>query len=296
MATVVGTLERMKRAVDRFDPQDPRDTAKIRKLERSIVRGYVYGSEHAAVSARFFVREGTMMEVEQKHLGVLMFRLDTGIETPDTVLVSLFFVALVAENVSAATRVAIRSAYGREGEAVLAWLRDGLHRLHRVLHPIGCTNSVTPGVTCLVTCAMRGHCYNLLKTEIYPLLVPKELYLDLDVDPTEEIRSVYFVITYDYNSDRRGRPAVYVVVTRLRHRQTLLNLLRYRFKVTRFYFLNHVLAGTGPATGYFATVQRLGWFYSREARAGVVACRGGQLPVVRLEKCFVDPGPVIEFS
>lgn len=284
----------MKREIDEIDPEDPFQVAKKQKIERAIVRGYVYGADHAAITARFFSRE-TLMEVEQKNLGLLMFRLDTGIEMPKTVLVSLFFVSMVAENVSAATKAVLRAAYGREGEAVLVWLRTGANRLHQIIHPLGCTNSITPGSTCLITCSMLGHSYNLLKTEIYPFVVPKELYLDLDGEGSEEIRFAYFVITYDYNSERQGRPSAFVAVTRVSHPHTLLDALRYRFRVSRFFFLNNTVSGYGQSNGCLGTLQRLGWFCSRDARSGVVACRGGQLPVLRLEKFYVDLGPLVEF-
>lgn len=287
----------MKREVMQMDPEDPYQVAKMRKLERAIVRGYVYGADHAAITARFFVREG-LVEIEHTNLGLLMFRLDTGIEMPSTVLVSLFFVCQVAENVSAATKAALKAAYGTEGAAILSWMRDGATRLHKVIHPLGCTNSVTPGATCLITCAMKGHSYNLLKTEIYPFLVPKEIYLDLDEEPpaADEIRFVYFVITYEYNCERQGRPSAFVVVSRTSHRQALLNVLRYRFRVPRFFFLNNSISGYGPTTGCLGTLQRLGWFYARDARSGVVTYRGGQLPVVRLEQFYLDVGTVVEFA
>lgn len=284
----------MKREIDEIDPEDPFQVAKKQKIERAIVRGYVYGSDHAAITARFFSRE-TLMEVEQKNLGLMMFRLDTGIEMPRTVLVSLFFVAMSIENVSAATKATLRAAYGREGEAVLVWLRTGADRLHQIIHPLGCTNSITPGSTCLITCSMLGHSYNMLKTEIYPFVVPKELYLDLDGESSEEIRFAYFVITYDYNSECQGRPSAFVAVTRVSHPHTLLDILRYRFRVSRFFFLNNTVSGYGRSNGCLGTLQRLGWFCSRDARAGVVACRGGQLPVIRLEKFYVDVGQLVEF-
>lgn len=285
----------MKREVMQMDPDDPYKVAKMRKLERSIVRGYVYGADHAAVTARFFVRE-SLMEVEQKNLGLLMFRLDTGIEMPSTVLISLFFVSMVAENVSASVKNTLKTAYGTEGEAILTWLRAGVRRLHHIIHPLGCTNSITPGATCLITCSMRGHSYNLLKTEIYPMIVPKDLYLDLDGESSDEIRFVYFVITYDYNSDRRGRPSAFVAVSRISHKHTLLNVLRYRFRVSRFFFLNNTISGYGPSTGCLGTFQRLGWFFSKDSKSGIVTCRGGQIPVVRLDKFYVDVGPIVEFA
>ncbi|ACE95232.1 M46 protein [Murid betaherpesvirus 1] len=291
----VSSFGPMKREVMEFDPEDPYKVSKMRKLERSIAKGYVYGADHQAITARFFVRE-SLGEVEQKNLGVLMFRLDTGIEMPSTVLVSLFFLSMVAENVSAATKNTLAAIYGREGEAIRTWLRDGAWRLHRVVHPLGCTNSITPGATCLITCSMRGHSYNMLKTEIYPLLVPKEIYLDLDGESTDEIRFVYFVITYDYNSDRQGRPSAFVVVSRITHRHTLINVLRYRFRVSRFHFLNNSISGYGPSTGCLGTLQRLGWFCSRDSRSGIVASRAGQLSVVKLEKFYVDVGPLVEFA
>nr|WEG69052.1 capsid triplex subunit 1 [Mastomys natalensis cytomegalovirus 2]WEG69190.1 capsid triplex subunit 1 [Mastomys natalensis cytomegalovirus 2]WEG69329.1 capsid triplex subunit 1 [Mastomys natalensis cytomegalovirus 2]WEG69467.1 capsid triplex subunit 1 [Mastomys natalensis cytomegalovirus 2]WEG69605.1 capsid triplex subunit 1 [Mastomys natalensis cytomegalovirus 2] len=294
MATV-GSFGPMKREVEQFDPNDPYKVSKMRKLERSIVKGYVYGADHAAITARFFSRE-SLMEVEQKNLGILMFRLDTGIEMPSTVLISLFFVSMVAENVSAATKAALRAGYGKEGEAILAWLRSGVNRLHKIIHPLGCTNSITPGATCLITCSMRGHSYNLLKTEIYPLIIPKEIYLDLDGDSNDDVRHVYVVITYDYNNDRQGRPSLFVVATKIFHKQTLLNVLRYRFRVSRYFFLNNSLSGYGPSTGCLGTIQRLGWFIARDSRSGVVSCRSGQLSVVKLEKFYVDVGSIIEFA
>lgn len=278
-----------------MDPEDPYKVAKMRKLERSIVKGYVYGADHGAVTARFFIRD-SVMEVEQKNLGILMFRLDTGIEMPRTVLVSLFFVSMVAENVSVATKTMLRTAYGREGEAILSWLRSGACRLHKIIHPLGCTNSITPGATCLITCAMRGCSYNLLKTEIFPLIVPKEIYLDIDGDSADEIRHAYFVITYDYNNDRQGRPSAFVVVTRISHKQTLLNVLRYRFRVSRFFFLNNSISEYGPSVGCLGTLQRLGWFPSKEVKSGVVPCKNGQVSVVKLEKFYVDVGSVVEFA
>lgn len=278
-----------------IDPEDPYKVSKMRKLERSIVRGYVYGADHAAVTARFFVRE-SLMEIEQKNLGVLMFRLDTGIEMPRTVLISVFFLSMVAENVSAAVKNTLRVAYGTEGEAVLSWLRAGAQRLHKIVHPLGCTNSITAGATCLITCAMKGHSYNLLKTEIYPLTVPKEMYLDLDGESQDDIKYAYFVITYDYNNDRRGHPSVFVVVTRTTHRQTLLNGLRYRFRVSRFFFLNNYIAGYGTPLGCVGSLQRIGWFCPREVKSGVLTCRSGQLSVVKLEQFYFDVGPVVEFA
>nr|WRQ19884.1 MAG: protein m46 [Herpesviridae sp.] len=284
-----------KRRYEKTNDESLEKIGKIQKMEKSLVRGYVYGVDHDCVTSRFFSRDG-LVELEQFNLGMLMFRLDTGCESPRHVIISLFFIAMIVDNVSVATKTVLRSIYSSSATtAAMGWLRTAQTRFHKILHPLGFTNSVAPGATCLLTCVMKGHAYNLLKTEVYPLLVPKEIYYEIGDETVGEIRYVYFVTTYNYNNGCDGKPSVFVVVTHIRHRETLVNILRHKFRVSRFYYLNTQISQARFVTGCVGSIRRIGWYSVQEAKIGTLSYKSVQIPVVRLERFYVDISPACEF-
>uniref|UniRef100_A0AAU7E145 Capsid triplex subunit 1 n=1 Tax=Lemniscomys rat herpesvirus TaxID=3141920 RepID=A0AAU7E145_9VIRU len=268
----------------------------MQRSGKSLIRGYLYGVDHDCVTARFFSRDG-LIELEQTNLGMLMFRLDTGGESPRSVVVSLFFIAMVADNTSTTTRTMLRSIYSSTvTSAAVGWLRSGHDRWHKILHPLGFTSSVSSGATCLLTCVMRGHAYNLLKSEVYPLVVPKELYLEVDAGETgSETRYVYLLTTYSYHDGRESRPSVFVVVSHIGHGETLVNILRHKFRVSRFYYLNTQVSRARSLAGCVGCVRRIGWYSAPETKIGTVSYKTAQLTVVRLERFYIDIGSACEF-
>uniref|UniRef100_A0AAU7E1E1 Capsid triplex subunit 1 n=1 Tax=Hipposideros bat herpesvirus TaxID=3141919 RepID=A0AAU7E1E1_9VIRU len=270
-------------------------TNKLRKIESDVIAKYIYGSNNAATYARFFTRDG-LIEFEVSNLGVLMFRLETGAESPAHVIVSLFFIAMRCHNVSASVNAALAAAYSsQEASAALYWLDMSLHRLDEVLCLVGCTNSVSPGTTNMMTCVMNGNVYNTLKSVIYPFLVLKDMFINLDCgDRGAEVAHAYFVIIYAYN--RRGnRPSVYIAVTGANCQSTVLNILRHRFAADRYAFADRFVAGRGEIHRCVGTLRKIGYCTFSDIHNGIITHKSTSLPVVRLENFFVSIGDKFSF-
>ncbi|AAK57094.1 T46 [Tupaiid betaherpesvirus 1] len=300
-ATTVPSAPRVTRATATGDGPvpDDEDLEILRAAKRfkgtSGVAPPVYHADHQAVYTRFFVQEG-LLELEHAEPGALLFRLDTGTDSPRLITLSWFSLALKAANVSAATKTTLAALYTQPAwNAASAWLDFARPRLHEALQPVGSLQAVAPGLTSLVTCVMQGNVYNDLKSQIYPLLVLKDYYLALDDDERRgEVMYVYWLIVYPHNKE--APPSFFVVGTAVRERKTLLALLRRRFASARVTFLErqlrHALDGGYPCA---AVVQRLGWCPNGEVTAGVLTRKAVQLSVFRLEKFYVDLGPACEF-
>lgn len=269
--------------------------AKLRRIEQVMIAKYIYGSDHEAIYTRFFVQDG-MMELEEDHFGSLLFRLDTGAESPSHLIIGLFIVAMVCKNVCASAKGTLAAIYtSGSAAAAIAWLKLVLARLHNACHVIGCVSSVAPGGTSLVNCVMRGNAYNDLKTKIYPLIVPKDMYVSLeDEDRPGEVMYAHLVFIYDCGEEE-VQPAVYVLVSSITHPGTLLNFIRFRFHYARLGFFDRLLERPNGVFPQVGVVKRLGWCLHRDIKNGVVAKKGLQLPVKKLENFYVDIGDSIQF-
>lgn len=288
--------ELIKRSYDQITGRDAADKArKLRRIEEALIARYVHGADHRCVYARFFIQDG-LIEPERSALGSLLFRLDTGAESPRVVVVGVFMLAAVAANTSAATKAALRALYtAAPATAALEWLALVLPRLHRAVCVLGCLGSVSPGITNMITCTMLGNSYNSLKTEVYPLVVPRECYVDLEVDNrVSEVAQVYLLILYEYNNDET-RPAVYVVSTSATHRPTVINLVRHRFSLARLLFLDRCIAACARPPPCLGVVQRLGWCLYNQIKSGTVPHKNAQLPVTKFEEFYTEIGTVYEF-
>ncbi|AEV80906.1 capsid triplex subunit 1 [Saimiriine betaherpesvirus 4] len=277
---------------------DDRDTD-FRKLIRpekdvnSIWPRYIYGADHQAVVGRFFVPEA-LVEFESQS-GVLMFVLDTGVESPRTVYVSLFLLATKASNLSANTRCLIVGMYSSSmATMAMTWLDGCLQTLHRRIQTLGCVQSVSLGTTSLVTCVMQGYVYNMLKTDIFALVFPKELYLALDEDSKSGIQYAYLIIVYNWG-EVESKPAMYVATTSIFHLPTLIDVLRQRFMRERFEFLNRRVTRPGHFVTCTGVVQKLGWCLREDIHAGVLIRKEVKLSVMRLEHFNVEIGSFKEF-
>lgn len=274
---------------------DAEREAKLRKMERAFAK-YIYGADHEAIAIRFFVQEG-LLEIETVHYGCLMLRLDTSAESPRYVMISLFFLAIRAANVCSAVRTALSALYtSAPCGAVSSWLEPSIATIHKVVSAVGCMNSVSPGITSLITCVMRGHAYNMLKTEIYPFVFPKDMYVKLDVHGSPEgPLYAYLVIVYNH-AGPEPKPNIYIVVSSVRNRSVLLNLLRQRFVTERFLYLDRKIVRPNDASACVGVVQRLGWCdESGDIKTGVLGYKSAQIPVVKLEKFYTDVGTMFEF-
>uniref|UniRef100_A0AAU7E011 Capsid triplex subunit 1 n=1 Tax=Cardioderma bat herpesvirus TaxID=3141914 RepID=A0AAU7E011_9VIRU len=270
--------------------------AKLRKVEDSLIAHYIYAADHKAVFGRFFVQED-LLPLEGDALGSLMFRFNTGAETPQHVVFSLFLLARRCDNVSASTKNTLESVYrGSTVKAVMAWMDMALNDIHRTLCIVGCLNYMSPGITTMITCVMQGNAYNDLKTKIYSLPVPREMYLKLsDEESDDMIAQVYFVIIYGYNNGEI-RPSVFMLVTSATHTGTVLNFCRHRFSVERLYYLDAFITRPLNARSCFGYIRRVGWCKFGDIRNGVVSHKTAQIPVVHLGNFCTDLGPALEFS
>lgn len=268
--------------------------ARLRRVE-SFIAKYIYGADHDIAYARFFVQDG-LVELEQNSLGTLAFRLETGAELPRHMIVSIFFIAQRIENVSVAVKNTLAAIYtSPAAKAALAWIDLARSRIHNVVCAVGCLNSVSPGVTSLVTCVMRGHAYNTLKTIIYPFSFPKDMYLELGgFESGDGIAQVYCVIIYGYNNAEL-RPELYIAVTAASHQGTVLNILKHRFAANRFAFLDRFVAGPVRGQNCVGVIRRLGHCLKDDIHQGIVHWKGVQVSVIKIERFCVDLGTELEF-
>ncbi|AEV80751.1 capsid triplex subunit 1 [Aotine betaherpesvirus 1] len=279
-------------------PRDDRDTdlKKILRPEKdvnSVWPRYVYGADHQAITGRFFVPDG-LVELESQS-GVLMFVFDTGVESPRTVYISLFLLAAKAANVSANTRCVIVGIYSSSMAAtVLSWLDGCLQTLHRRLRTLGCVQSASSGITSLLTCVLQGYLYNLLKTEVFSLPVPKDLYFQIEDESRSGTQYAYLIIIY-HCGEGETKPGIYVCTTSVFHLATLVDVIRQRFLRERFDFLNKRITRPSYSVTCTGVIQRLGWCLKEDIHAGVIAHKEAKLPVMRLSQFHVEIGPLHEF-
>ncbi|AFK83876.1 B46 [miniopterid betaherpesvirus 1] len=294
MAVPLGDVLK-KRSYDQVTGRDSLNKmARLRRVEEDLVAKYIYGSDHGCTYSRFFVNEG-LLGLEPTNLGSLMFRVDTGAESPRTVIVSLFLLAIKCNNVSVATRTLLRTVYSSaSASAALDWLELVIDNIHKKIHVVGCVNSVSSGITSMITCVMRGNSYNALKTEIYPLMAPKEMYVDLDGEVRGgEITYVYCVIVYDYEAEVRA--SIYIVASFVSHRATLLSILRHRFSLARLLFLDRYVVRPRSVSQCVGVVQRLGWCLRTDIKSGSAVQKNLQIPIIRFESFYTDLGQPFEF-
>lgn len=269
--------------------------ARLKKTESDLIAKYVYGSDHRATYGRFFTREG-LIELEASALGVLMFRLETGADVPSHVVISLFFLAMRCDNVSASVKNALAATYSSpEAVATLQWMDLSLQDIHRVICVVGCINSLSPGTTSLMTCVMNGNVYNSLKSKIYPFVALKDMFLSLDGDDrSAETAHVYFVIIYGYNRGE-ARPSAYIAVTAAICRDTVLNILRHRFSVNRNHFVDRFITRPREFRRCVGSVMKIGHCSFSDIKNSVVAHKAVNIPVVRLDNFYVSIGEEFEF-
>lgn len=269
--------------------------SKLRRIEQTVIAKYIYGSDHQAICARFFVQDG-MMELEEENYGSLMFRLDTGAESPRNLVIGLFILAMVCKNVCASAKSTLAAIYTSGSvAAALAWLKLVLSRLHEACHVLGCVNSATPGGTCLINCVMRGNSYNDLKTKVYPLIIPKDMFISLeDDDIPGEVMFAYLVFIYECG-EAEIKPAVYILVSSITYPNTLIDFIRFRFHHARIGYIDRLLERPNGVFPHVGVVRRLGWCLHRDIKNGVVARKGLQLSVKKLENFYVDIGDSVQF-
>ncbi|AAP50602.1 capsid triplex subunit 1 [macacine betaherpesvirus 3] len=280
-------------------PRDPNDednelvlAVKLKREVNTLAVRYLYEADHQAITSRFFVPEG-LVEFEV-HPGSLMFRMETGAESPRYLYISLYLMAIKATNVSMATKCQLEGIYtSGPAKAALAWLDVGSKVLHRRLRTIGCVKSVSLGITSLLTCVLSGYLYNTLKTEIFSLWIPKDMYMTLE-ETQGRLQNVYLIMVYDYEV-LETKVAIYVATSSISNRHTLTDLVRHKFIAERCSFVNKRITRPRQISLCTGVIQKLGWCLADDIHTSVLTHQEVKLSTVRLEHFNVELSEFTEF-
>ncbi|AEV80592.1 capsid triplex subunit 1 [Cercopithecine betaherpesvirus 5] len=280
-------------------PRDPNDednelvlATKLKREVNTLAVHYLYEADHQAITSRFFVPEG-LVEFEV-HPGSLMFRMETGAESPRYLYISLYLLAIKASNVSVGARCQLEGIYtSGPAKAALTWLDMGSKLLHHRLRTIGCVKSVSLGITSLLTCVLRGYIYNTLKTEIFSLSIPKDMYMCLE-ETQERLQYVYLIIVYDHEG-LETKVAIYVATSSISNRHTLTDVVRQKFTRERCTFVNKRITRPRHISLCTGVIQKLGWCLYDDIHTSVVTHQEVKLSTVRLDHFNVELGEFAEF-
>ncbi|CAG7582389.1 capsid triplex subunit 1 [Human betaherpesvirus 5] len=280
-------------------PRDPADednelvtALKAKREVNTISVRYLYHADHQALTARFFVPEG-LVEFEAQP-GALLIRMETGCDSPRHLYISLYLLGIRASNVSVSTRCLLESVYtASAARAALQWLDLGPHLLHRRLETLGCVKTVSLGITSLLTCVMRGYLYNTLKTEVFALMIPKDMYLTWE-ETRGRLQYVYLIIVYDYDGPET-RPGIYVLTSSIAHWQTLVDVARGKFARERCSFVNRRITRPRQIPLCTGVIQKLGWCLADDIHTSFLVHKELKLSVVRLDNFSVELGDFREF-
>lgn len=283
-----------KRSYEEISTDPQMGLSKMARVEKRLIAKYIHGADHKAIYCKVFTFEG-LLELEKNYPGCLMFKLNVQGDCSKNVIFSLFMLLIEADNVSESTKNYLRSIYSSpDAVSVLANMEKYLHVIHRTVCAIGCVNSVSVGATSLISCVLQGNVYNDLKTVIFPLLAPKEIYINLNSGGSfDDITTVYLVFVYNYSLDIKV--SMYLVSTSVQHRETFFNLLRHRFSAARYSFLNRYITNPKSSASCVGAVRKIGWCNTSDINTGVVAYKSVQLPVVRFENFCVEFGQSVSF-
>lgn len=218
---------------------------------------------------------------------MLMFRLDTNTDSPKYLVISLFVLLLKCYNLSAPTMLALKAMYsGSMIETVLNFI--DVKRLEDSLHLLGLTNFISTGYNSLVSVVMQGNSYNTLKTEIYGLIIPKEIYVDLDWDSRPGgVKHVYIIILYKYANELV--PGVFIGTSHSTNMQVVIDTVRIRFVKDRYSFLS-CMSDADSDKGYFGSILRIGYCDFENIRPSTLTYRGSSISVLNFNKIFMDIG------
>ncbi|AAM00695.1 capsid triplex subunit 1 [Panine betaherpesvirus 2] len=283
-----------KRPRDPADEDNELETAlKAKREVNTISVRYLYHADHQCLTARFFAPEG-LVEFEAQP-GSLILRMETGCDSPRHLYVGLYLLGIRASNVTAATRCLLETVYASSpARAALQWLDlSPQWLLHRRLETVGCVKAVSLGMTSLLTCVMRGYLYNTLKTEVFALMIPKDMYLTLE-ESKGRLQFVYLMIIYDYE-EGENKPAIYVVTTCLGHWQTLVDVVRGKFARQRCGFVNRRITRPRQIPLCTGVIQKLGWCLADDIHTSFITHKETKLSVFRLDNFCVEIGEFREF-
>lgn len=256
--------------------------------ERKYITRFVYGMNDDCITTKLFTPAG-LLEPETTNLGMLMFRFDTELDSPKYLVISVLFLAMRAYNTQASTKATLLSLYRDTMAQNVLTMLDTYKAVEHKLCVLGVTNMVSVGTNCLVSCAMQGNAYDIMKENVYGLTVLKDLLIEPDWEPRVG-GTQHIYVTFIYKSvDGRLQYGLFVVLTGLSYEKLTIELVRRTFARERFLFMNHLVSNDSEIT-HFGSIQKIGSCLTEDVKSGTLDYKGTSLPVVKLENVYVDIG------
>ncbi|ANC96573.1 capsid triplex subunit 1 [macacine betaherpesvirus 9] len=253
--------------------------------EKKKIKILLRGMSKECVIARSFT-PCELLGPEKDQLGMLMFRFETNAENPKFVLISVFFLAMNAFNVSFYTKTSLLSLYKAPIVNNVKTMLETIPFFEERLTLFGVSNLISQGTNCLMSCVMQGYVYDVRKENIYGLIVPKELLLEPDWEPRKNSLQ-YIYLCYIYQElQNKLEYGIYVVLTELIHEETLIDILRSKFSKERFMFMNYLI--NGENLNYFGSIQRIGFCNTENIKTGILDCQGISLAITKFKNVFIE--------
>lgn len=258
----------------------------VLEIEKKYFKQILWGATNENICTKGFTPNG-LVEIEKNILGVLMFRFETEIDSPKTLILSLFFLALKAYNVRSSTKSALETIYKDPIIENIMGMIDLCDYIEEKVSVLGVCNMISIGTNCLLSCVQQGNVYDAIKQQIYANLILRDLLLEPDWEPRNgQLQYLYVIFIYK-KVEHKMDFGLYIILTHLTHEKTVIDAIREKFNKERVRYLDYIASDVFNLD-YFGSLQQIGYCYTDDIKTSSIDIKGVVLPVLKLERFFVS--------